>query len=240
MNLATSEPSARARRWHHRRAVHRRTRHPLTMRTFHTGAWGDDITLGLPRFEVLFEARSLKRWRSLRRFPVKYLGGGQAELSVLHHRYDQDTRRGARYSVPYSAASRQERRFLQKGAELTDGAFPVTGAAYPRLAAAQDIFSGSAARVPPAGVDINDKHSKSFRQSPKVRVEDARSTELLSAAMVDIFEFEDANAAVRARLEAGEEALPKRPASSFSWYTKASLPPIPSCPPPPSRRRPRF
>ena len=56
------------------------------------------------------------------------------------------------------------------------------------------------------GVDINDKHIEVIvrQMMRKVRVEDAGDTELLSGAMADVLEVEDANATVRDRIAAGE------------------------------------
>ena len=56
------------------------------------------------------------------------------------------------------------------------------------------------------GVDINDKHIEVIvrQMMRKVRVEEAGDTTLLSGAMADVLEVEDANAAVRQRIANGE------------------------------------
>ena len=56
------------------------------------------------------------------------------------------------------------------------------------------------------GVDINDKHIEVIcrQMMRKVRVEDAGDSQLLSGSTIDLIEFEDAVADVRARIEAGE------------------------------------
>ncbi len=56
------------------------------------------------------------------------------------------------------------------------------------------------------GVDINDKHIEVIvrQMMRKVRVEDAGDTDLLSGATVDRSVFRAANAAVQARIDAGE------------------------------------
>ena len=56
------------------------------------------------------------------------------------------------------------------------------------------------------GVDINDKHIEVIcrQMMRKVRVEDAGDSDLLSGSTIDLIEFEDAKAAVQARIDAGE------------------------------------
>ena len=76
------------------------------------------------------------------------------------------------------------------------------------------------------GVEINDKHIEVIirQMMRKVRVEDAGDTNLLVGAVVDIFEFEDANTAIQQRIDAGETEL--KPAVSspvLLGITKASL-----------------
>ena len=76
------------------------------------------------------------------------------------------------------------------------------------------------------GVDINDKHIEVIirQMMRKVKIEDPGDTELLVGTTVDSFEFEDANAAIQARLDAGETDL--RPATCsmvLLGITKASL-----------------
>jgi DNA-directed RNA polymerase subunit beta' len=57
------------------------------------------------------------------------------------------------------------------------------------------------------GVDINDKHIEVIvrQMMRKVRVEEAGDSTLLSGATVDVVEYKDACAAVKARIEAGEK-----------------------------------
>ena len=59
------------------------------------------------------------------------------------------------------------------------------------------------------GVATNDRHIEVIvrQMMRKLRVDDPGDTELLTGAMVDIFEFEDANEKVRARIAAGEDTL---------------------------------
>lgn len=59
------------------------------------------------------------------------------------------------------------------------------------------------------GVDINDKHIEVIvrQMMKKIRIEDPGSTSLLLNKIVDKAELDAENAAVRARMEAGEEGL---------------------------------
>ena len=58
----------------------------------------------------------------------------------------------------------------------------------------------------------------------KVKVEDAGDTDLLTGSTVDVLEFEDANAAVQRRIDAGEEDLRLATKSLILMgITKASL-----------------
>ncbi|MBQ8835639.1 MAG: DNA-directed RNA polymerase subunit beta', partial [Oscillospiraceae bacterium] len=76
------------------------------------------------------------------------------------------------------------------------------------------------------GVEINDKHIEVIirQMMRKVRVEDPGDTSLLTGSTIDTFELEDANAAVQARIDAGETEL--RPATASAMLlgiTKAAL-----------------
>jgi DNA-directed RNA polymerase subunit beta' len=74
--------------------------------------------------------------------------------------------------------------------------------------------------------DVNDKHIEIIarQMTRKVRVEDSGDTELLQGALVDILELEEANNAIEARVNAGEDALkPAVGSPVLLGITKASL-----------------
>ena len=76
------------------------------------------------------------------------------------------------------------------------------------------------------GVEINDKHIEVIirQMMRKVRVEDPGDSSLLTGTVVDHFVFEDANAEVQARIDAGETELRKAEASAMLLgITKAAL-----------------
>ena len=76
------------------------------------------------------------------------------------------------------------------------------------------------------GVDINNKHIEVIvrQMMRKVRIEDAGSTDLLSGSTVDVNELKDANKAIQARIDAGEEGLTLAAGTPILLgITKASL-----------------
>jgi DNA-directed RNA polymerase subunit beta' len=76
------------------------------------------------------------------------------------------------------------------------------------------------------GVDINDKHIEVIvrQMMRKVRVEDPGDTTLLTGTVIDRFQYEDANAEVQARIDAGETDLRLATvADMLMGITKASL-----------------
>jgi len=202
----------------------------LTMRTFHSGGVaGDDITQGLPRVEELFEARRPKKMATI------------AEITGVVH--IDDTHRTALrnitvtaedgevkvYQVPYSVGLKVTHgKTVQKGAPITDGAlYPQDVLRISGVEAVQDYLVQSVQAVyRQQGVEINDKHIEVIirQMMRKVRIEEPGDTALLTGSVVDNFEFEDANAAIQARIDAGETEL--RPATASAMLlgiTKAAL-----------------
>ncbi len=202
----------------------------LTMRTFHSGGVaGDDITQGLPRVEELFESRKPKK---------------MAQISEITGTVSiDDTRRSALrnitvtaedgevkvYEVPYSVGLKvQHGKIVQKGEPITDGAlYPQDVLRISGVEAVQDYLVQSVQAVyRQQGVEINDKHIEVIirQMMRKVRVEDPGDSTLLTGTVIDIFEFEDAEAAVQARIDAGETELQLPTASAMLLgITKASL-----------------
>ena len=181
----------------------------LTMRTFHTGGVaGGDITQGLPRVEELFEARKPKKMATIAEI------GGQVRfeeatkgslLNIIITADDGDTRT---YAVPHTGLLVQDGEVIEKGRQLQDGALNphdvlrIRGASAVHNYLIQEVLKVYRQQ----GVDINDKHIEVIvrQMMRKVRVEEAGDTTLLSGAMADVLEVEDANAAVRQRIANGE------------------------------------
>ena len=202
----------------------------LTMRTFHSGGVaGDDITQGLPRVEELFESRKPKKMAQI------------AEITGVVS--IDDTRRSALrnitvtaedgevkvYEVPYSVGLKvQHGKVIQKGEPITDGAlYPQDVLRISGVEAVQDYLVQSVQAVyRQQGVEISDKHIEVIirQMMRKVRVEEPGDSTLLTGTVIDTFEFEDALAAVQARIDAGEEDLVLPTATAMLLgITKASL-----------------
>ena len=202
----------------------------LTMRTFHSGGVaGDDITQGLPRVEELFEARRPKKMAQISEIT------GTVSIDDTHRTALRSITVTAEdgevkvYQVPYSVGLKVSHgKVVQKGEPITDGAlYPQDVLRISGVEAVQDYLVQSVQSVyRQQGVEINDKHIEVIirQMMRKVRIEDPGDTNLLTGTVVDTFEYEDANAALQARIDAGETEL--RPAEATAvllGITKASL-----------------
>ena len=202
----------------------------LTMRTFHSGGVaGDDITQGLPRVEELFEARRPKKMAQISEIT------GTVNIDDTHRTALRNITVTAEdgevkvYQVPYSIGLKVSHgRVVQKGEPITDGAlYPQDVLRISGVEAVQDYLVQSVQAVyRQQGVEINDKHIEVIirQMMRKVRVEDPGDTILLTGSAIDTFEFEDANAQIQARIDAGETELRKAEASAMLLgITKAAL-----------------
>ena len=133
------------------------------------------------------------------------------------------------YSVPYSVGLKVVHgKTVQKGEPITDGAlYPQDVLRISGVEAVQDYLVQSVQAVyRQQGVEINDKHIEVIirQMMRKVRVEDPGDTALLTGTVIDVFEYEDANAALQARIDAGETELKLATANTvLLGITKASL-----------------
>ena len=204
----------------------------LTMRTFHTGgvAGGDvaDVTQGLPRVEELFEARRPKACGLIAKIDgrVRMVEEKRSNVLVINN---EETMQEEKVVIPYGS-----RTLVNDGDYVKAGDLLVPGAKYP-----QDILEAQGpeavqeyiiAEIQNAyrtqGVDINDKHIEVIvrQMMRKLRVTDAGSTQLLAGSSYEYKEIADANAAIEARIEAGEEGLKKATyQATLLGITKASL-----------------
>ncbi|MBP3700134.1 MAG: DNA-directed RNA polymerase subunit beta', partial [Oscillospiraceae bacterium] len=181
----------------------------LTMRTFHTGGVaGGDITQGLPRVEELFEARKPKKMATIAEIggKVRFEEATKGSLlNIIVTADDGDTRT---YAVPHTGLLVSDGEVIEKGRQLQDGALNphdvlrIRGASAVHNYLIQEVLKVYRQQ----GVDINDKHIEVIvrQMMRKVRVEEAGDTRLLSGAMTDILEVEDANAEIRQRNANGE------------------------------------
>ena len=204
----------------------------LTMRTFHTGgvAGGDvaDVTQGLPRVEELFEARRPKSCGIIAKIDgrVRMVEEKRSNVIVINN---EETMQEEKVVIPYGS-----RILVNEGDYVKAGDLLVPGAIYP-----QDILEAQGpeavqeyiiAEIQNAyrtqGVDINDKHIEVIvrQMMRKLRIIDAGSTDLLQNVSYEYKEIADANAAVQARIDAGEEGLKKaKYQATLLGITKASL-----------------
>ena len=210
----------------------------LTMRTFHTGGVaGDDITQGLPRVEELFEARRPKKMAILSEISGTVVID-EARKGVMYNITVNGTEEGQTcvYTVPHSAGILVHNGdHVDKGQELTSGALNphdvlrirgVDDDQFGRYGVRSYITSEVQKVYRQQGVDINDKHIEVIvrQMMRKVRIDEPGSTDLLSGTTVDISVFKDANAAVAARMAAGEEDLSFATCTQLLMgITKASL-----------------
>ena len=122
---------------------------------------------------------------------------------------------------------------IEKGKQLQDGALNphdvlrIRGASAVHNYLIQEVLKVYRQQ----GVDINDKHIEVIvrQMMRKVRVDESGDTELLSGAMTDVLEVEDANEAIRARNDAGEVGENGEPLQEATYtqilmgITKAAL-----------------
>ncbi len=202
----------------------------LTMRTFHTGgiASTEDITQGLPRVEELFEARRPKHCGLIAKIDGRVRLAEEKKSNVVFIN-NEETMEEVKIAIPYGS-----RILVNDGDYVKAGDMIVPGAKYP-----QDILEAQGpeavqeyiiAEIQNAyrtqGVDINDKHIEIIirQMMRKLRIEDAGSTDLLQNVSYEYKEIADANAAVEARIAAGEEGLKKASyKATLLGITKASL-----------------
>lgn len=202
----------------------------LTMRTFHTGgiASTEDITQGLPRVEELFEARRPKRCALIAKMDGTVRIAEEKKSNVVIITNDE-LKTEEKVTIPYGI-----RCLVKDGDEVKAGDMLIPGAKYP-----QDILEAQGpeaveeyiiAEIQNAyrtqGVDINDKHIEVIvrQMMRKLRVTDPGSTDLLQNVSYEYKEIAEANAAVQARIDAGEEGLTKATyRATLLGITKASL-----------------
>ena len=202
----------------------------LTMRTFHSGGVaGDDITQGLPRVEELFEARRPKKMAQISEITGVVNVDETHRTALRNITVTADDGEVKVYQVPYSVGLKVAHgKVVEKGQPITDGAlYPQDVLRISGVEAVQDYLVQSVQAVyRQQGVEINDKHIEVIirQMMRKVRVEDPGDTALLTGSAIDSFEFEDANAEIQRRIDAGETEL--RPATASAMLlgiTKAAL-----------------
>ena len=187
-----------------------------------------DITGGLPRVTELFEARNPSNPAVVSEIDGEVTMGklkrGNREIIVTPKHGEPH-----KYLVNLSKQLLvQEHDAVRAGTPLSDGVItPNDILAIKGPTAVQEYIVNEVQDVYRLqGVKINDKHFEIIvrQMMRKVKVEEPGDTTLLSGTVVDMFEFEDANAAVQARIDAGETDLKFATDSLILMgITKASL-----------------
>ena len=202
----------------------------LTMRTFHSGGVaGDDITQGLPRVEELFEARKPKKMGQLAEISGRVSIDTTQRAAYRTVTITADDGEVKQYQIAHNMGLKvSDGSMVKRGDRLTDGSLsPHDVLRISGLEAVQNYLIQEVQAVyRQQGVDINDKHIEIIvrQMMRKVKIEDAGDTDLLTGSVVDIQEYEDANAAVQKRIDAGEEGLQLATRSLvLMGITKASL-----------------
>ena len=173
----------------------------LTMRTFHAGGVaGDDITMGLPRVEELFEARKPKGLAIIAEF------GGKVEVRDTKKKREvivtnDETGESKAYLIPYGSRIKvTDEQILEAGDELTEGSVnPHDLLKIKGIRAVQDYMLREVQRVYRLqGVDIADKHIEVIvrQMLKKVRIENNGDTDFLPGTLVDVLDYEDMNEAL--------------------------------------------
>ncbi len=176
----------------------------LTMRTFHTGGVaGGDITQGLPRVEELFEARKPKGLAIITEF------GGEVQVNDTKKKREvvvtnKETGESKAYLIPYGSRIKVlDGQILEAGDELTEGSVnPHDILKIKGVRAVQDYMIREVQRVYRLqGVDINDKHIEVIvrQMLKKIRVEDGGDSEYLPGSLINVLDYEEANAELEAQ-----------------------------------------
>ncbi len=183
----------------------------LTMRTFHTGGVaGSDITQGLPRVEELFEARRPKKTAVAAELSGTVTLGEMKKMKTVTVTSDEG--QAATYSIPFGTRlTVTEGQFVAQGMPLTEGYMsPADILRISGLDAVYDYIIREVQRVyRMQSIGINDKHIEVIarQMTRKIRVEDPGDADILIGATVDVGDFEEENAKLQARIDAGERDL---------------------------------
>lgn len=194
----------------------------LTMRTFHTGGVaGADITQGLPRVEELFEARKPKGLAIVAENEGVVRMEETKKKRIIYVTSADGVEQS--YDIPFgSRISVYEGDMVEAGDELTEGSVNphdimrikgVEGVRRYILSEVQKVYRLQ-------GVDINDKHLEVVirQMTRKYKVADAGGTDLLPGAIIDMFDYVEANQKAEA-----EGIVPAQGEQVLLGITKASL-----------------
>jgi len=174
----------------------------LTMRTFHTGGVaGNDITMGLPRVEELFEARKPKGLAIIaKRAGFAKMNGDKLSREIIVT--DPETGETDPYFIPYGSRIKNQDKLeegfnVEAGDELTEGSVnPHDLLEIKGVRSVQDYILREVQRVYRLqGVDIADKHVEVIvrQMLKKIRIDNPGDTDFLTGTLVDFLDFTETN-----------------------------------------------
>ncbi len=184
----------------------------LTMRTFHTGGVaGSDITQGLPRVEELFEARRPKKTSVIAEISGTISMGEQKKMKAITIT-SQDGEDSKTYTIPFGTRlTVTEGQYVAQGTPMTEGYMaPADILRVSGLDAVYDYIIREVQRVyRMQSIGINDKHIEVIarQMTRKINVDNPGDTDILVGSTVDVGDFDDENAKLQARIDAGERDL---------------------------------
>ena len=179
----------------------------LTMRTFHSGGVaGNDITMGLPRVEELFEARNPKGNAIISAISgtVEIQEDKQGEDGSVKRKLvvkGEDTER--EYDIPFGASIKvKDGQVIEAGDQLTQGSInPHDLLQIKKINAVENYLIREVQKVYGLqGVDLADKHIEIIirQMLRKQIIEDPGDSDTILGTMVDRLDIEEKNEALAA------------------------------------------
>ena len=174
----------------------------LTMNTKHAGgAIGTDITQGLPRVEELFEARKPKGLAVITEIAGKVKIKETKKKKEVIVTSDDDSKT---YTIPFGSKMKvQDGDMIEAGDPLIEGS--INPSDILAIKGPEGVYEYLTTEVQKVyrnqGVDINDKHIEVIGRQmlKKVRVDDNGDSDMFPGTLVDMYEFADKNAELKAK-----------------------------------------
>ncbi len=193
----------------------------LTMNTKHAGgATGTDITQGLPRVEELFEARKPKGLAVITEIAGKVKVKETKKKKEVVVTSDDNSKT---YTIPFGSKMKVENGdMVEAGDPLIEGS--INPSDILAIKGPEGVYEYLTTEVQKVyrnqGVDINDKHIEVIGRQmlKKVRVDDNGDSDMFPGTLVDMYEFADKNAELKA-----QGLKPAKGKRVLLGITKASL-----------------
>ena len=174
----------------------------LTMNTKHAGgAIGTDITQGLPRVEELFEARKPKGLAVITEIAGKVKIKETKKKKEVVVTSDDNSKT---YTIPFGSKMKVENGdMVEAGDPLIEGS--INPSDILAIKGPEGVYEYLTTEVQKVyrnqGVDINDKHIEVIGRQmlKKVRVDDNGDSDMFPGTLVDMYEFADKNAELKAK-----------------------------------------